>query len=72
ALDRPRPASTRRGGRSTAPARSAVNSVPDPRARERMICRFDLEATRPEWALGYHFDIVLRGSGATPLDPDHA
>ena len=48
------------------------NSVPDPKARERMICRFDLEATRPEWALAYHFDIVLRGSRATPLDPDHA
>ena len=48
------------------------NSVPDAGARERMICRFDLEATRPEWALAYHFDIVLRGSRATPLDPDHA
>jgi protocatechuate 3,4-dioxygenase, beta subunit len=47
------------------------NSVPDPKARERMICRFDMDATRPEWALGYHFDIVLRGSRATPLDHDH-
>jgi protocatechuate 3,4-dioxygenase, beta subunit len=47
------------------------NSVTDARARERMICRFDLEATRPEWALGYVFDIVLRGPGATPLDSDH-
>jgi protocatechuate 3,4-dioxygenase beta subunit len=48
------------------------NSVPDPRARERMVCRFDLATTRPEWALGYTFDIVLRGSNATPMDPDHA
>jgi protocatechuate 3,4-dioxygenase beta subunit len=48
------------------------NSVPDARARERMVCRFDLETTRPEWALGYVFDIVLRGSNATPADPDHA
>ena len=48
------------------------NSVPDPKARERMICQFDLEATKPEWALGYNFDIVLRGSKATPVDPDHA
>ena len=48
------------------------NSVPDPKARERMICQFDLEATKPEWALGYNFDIVLRGSKATPGDPDHA
>jgi protocatechuate 3,4-dioxygenase beta subunit len=46
------------------------NSVPDPRARERMICRFDLETTRPEWALGYTFDIVLRGPAETPPDPD--
>jgi protocatechuate 3,4-dioxygenase, beta subunit len=48
------------------------NSVSDARARERMICQFDLEATKPEWALGYNFDIVLRGSKATPADPDHA
>ena len=26
-----------------------------------MICRFDIETTEPEWALGYRFDIVLRG-----------
>ena len=48
------------------------NSVPDRKARERLICQFDLEATKPEWALGYNFDIVLRGSKATPVDPDHA
>ena len=48
------------------------NSVTDPKARERMVSRFDMEATRPEWALGYTFDIVLRGSNATPMDPDHA
>ena len=46
------------------------NSVPDAKARERMICRFDMEATRPEWALGYIFDIVLRGPAATPPDDD--
>jgi len=42
------------------------NSVPTDRARERMIAHFDLEETRPEFALGYHFDIVLRGPEATP------
>jgi protocatechuate 3,4-dioxygenase, beta subunit len=36
------------------------NSVRDPAARERMICRFDLEQTVPEWALAYQYDIVLR------------
>jgi protocatechuate 3,4-dioxygenase beta subunit len=48
------------------------NSVTDAKARERMVCRFDLETTKPEWALGYVWDIVLRGSNATPGDPDHA
>ena len=48
------------------------DSVPDPKARERMVCQFDMEATKPEWALGYNFDIVLRGRNATPRDPDHA
>ena len=48
------------------------NSVTDPKARERMICRFDIATTKPEWALGYVFDIVLRGPNATPQDPGHA
>ena len=30
------------------------NSVRDPAARERLVARFDLETTEPEWALGYH------------------
>jgi protocatechuate 3,4-dioxygenase beta subunit len=42
--------------------------VSDPAARERMICRFDLEQTVPEWALAYQWDIVLRGPGATPME----
>jgi protocatechuate 3,4-dioxygenase beta subunit len=43
------------------------NSVRDPRARERLVCSFDLDATEPDWALAYHFDIVLR---ATPFEDD--
>jgi protocatechuate 3,4-dioxygenase, beta subunit len=43
-------------------------SVRDPRARERMISSFDMETTIPEWALGFHFDIVLRGRNATPME----
>jgi protocatechuate 3,4-dioxygenase beta subunit len=35
-------------------------------ARERLLARFDLATTRPEWALGYRFDLVLRGRDATP------
>ena len=44
------------------------NAVPEAAARERLIGRFDLEATRPEWALGYAFDIVLGGRRATPAE----
>jgi protocatechuate 3,4-dioxygenase, beta subunit len=43
-------------------------SVQDPKARQRMISTFDLETTRPEWALGYRFDIVLEGREATPME----
>jgi len=45
-----------------------MNSIPDERARQRLIANFDLNVTRPEWALGYTFDIVLRGSNATPME----
>lgn len=46
------------------------NSIPDPQARERLISQFDLETTVPQWALGYRFDIVLRGPQATPRDEE--
>jgi protocatechuate 3,4-dioxygenase beta subunit len=44
------------------------NSIPDERARQRLVAAFDLKVTQPEWALGYTFDIVLRGSNATPME----
>ena len=44
------------------------NSIRDEQARQRMIAHFDLETTQPEWALGYQFDIVLRGRDATPFE----
>ncbi|MFR9729735.1 protocatechuate 3,4-dioxygenase subunit beta [Saccharopolyspora sp. MS10] len=46
------------------------NSVRDPRARQRMISRFDLAGTVPEWALSYRFDIVLRGAETTPFEDE--
>ncbi|MDQ3507216.1 MAG: protocatechuate 3,4-dioxygenase subunit beta [Actinomycetota bacterium] len=46
-------------------------SVRDPRARERLISTFDLETTEPEWALGYNFDIILRGRSSTPFERPH-
>ena len=45
-------------------------AIPDPRARERLVSTFDIETTTPEWALGYRFDIVLRGRAATPMEDD--
>ena len=44
------------------------NSVPNEKGRQSMVSRFDLELTEPERALGYRFDIVLRGDGATPME----
>jgi len=42
--------------------------VPDEAARNRLIAKFELGLTQPEWALGYRFDVVLRGRGATPME----
>jgi protocatechuate 3,4-dioxygenase beta subunit len=36
--------------------------------RERMISRFSIDVTEPGFALGYVFDIVLRGSSETPME----
>jgi len=44
------------------------NSVPAA-ARDRLICRLDLGLTEPDWALGYAWDIVLRGPAATVFEP---
>jgi protocatechuate 3,4-dioxygenase beta subunit len=43
-------------------------SLPDERARERLVAAFDWDSTVPDFALGYRFDIVLRGRNATPLE----
>jgi protocatechuate 3,4-dioxygenase beta subunit len=43
-------------------------SIPDEGARRRLISNFDWEATVPDEALGYRFDIVLRGRDSTPRE----
>ncbi|HSB19632.1 MAG TPA: protocatechuate 3,4-dioxygenase subunit beta [Anaeromyxobacteraceae bacterium] len=40
----------------------------DERARQRLVSAFDWESTTPEFALGFRFDIVLRGREATPVE----
>jgi protocatechuate 3,4-dioxygenase beta subunit len=47
------------------------NSIRDARVRERLVSRFELDLTTPEWALGYRFDIVVGGREATPLEEPH-
>lgn len=44
------------------------NGVPDIAARNRLIAVFDREITQPDFALGYRFDVVLRGRGVTPME----
>jgi protocatechuate 3,4-dioxygenase beta subunit len=45
------------------------NSTADAESRERLISAFDWDSTLPEEALGFCFDIVLRGREATPMEP---
>jgi len=44
------------------------NSAPDAAARTSMISSFDWETTQNEFALGYKFDIVLRGRNQTMME----
>jgi protocatechuate 3,4-dioxygenase, beta subunit len=44
------------------------NCIADEKAKQRLISIFDWENTSPEFALGYRFDIVLRGREATPME----
>ena len=37
-------------------------------SREAMIAKFDMSATKSEWALAYRFDIVLRGQKNTHIE----
>jgi protocatechuate 3,4-dioxygenase beta subunit len=45
-----------------------LNSVPTEQARELLIADYDHGITEPEWALGYRWDIVVRGPSATPFE----
>ena len=44
------------------------NCTADETARNRLISAFDWETTLPDQALGYKFDIILRGRQATPME----
>ncbi|MGH3314811.1 MAG: protocatechuate 3,4-dioxygenase subunit beta, partial [Nocardioidaceae bacterium] len=44
------------------------HAIHDEKARQRLVSEYDHSATRAEWATGYRFDIVLGGTGATPME----
>jgi protocatechuate 3,4-dioxygenase beta subunit len=44
------------------------NCTADEKARGRLISAFDWETTMPGHALGYRFDLILRGREATPME----
>jgi protocatechuate 3,4-dioxygenase beta subunit len=50
------------------PADPIFNSVMNENARNRLVSAFDWETTSPGYALGYRFDIVLRGPEQTPME----
>jgi protocatechuate 3,4-dioxygenase, beta subunit len=52
------------------PLDPVMGSIRDDEARMRLVSAFDLDLTVPEWALGYRFDIVLRGRRATPFEDE--
>ena len=45
------------------------NSAPE-HARGRMIAHYDHDLTEENWALGWRWDIVLRGNTATPFETE--
>lgn len=47
------------------------NCVVDPIARRNLISTMDWETTIPNEAIGYRFDIILRGRDATPMETNH-
>ena len=47
-----------------------ANAVPMP-YRQRMVARLDMDVTEPNWALGYRFDVVLKGREQTPFEEGH-
>lgn len=47
-----------------------LQSIVDPRARERLVATYDHDVTSHEWSTGYRWDIVLTGAHRTPLEAE--
>ncbi len=55
-------------GDPTLPFDPIFMGIADAAARERLVSRFDLDRTQPDYALAFRFDIVLRGALETPWE----
>jgi protocatechuate 3,4-dioxygenase beta subunit len=44
------------------------NSIPDERARQRLVSKFDLDSTEPDFALSFKFNFIVRGRDAKPFE----
>jgi protocatechuate 3,4-dioxygenase beta subunit len=49
-----------------------MTSIPAGPTLKRVIAAYDHTITEQEWALGYRWDIILRGADATPFEPAEA
>jgi protocatechuate 3,4-dioxygenase beta subunit len=45
------------------------NSIPTEAARARLIAQYAHDVTQEGYALGFRFDVILRGPNATPFEP---
>ncbi len=58
-------------GDALLPLDPIFNSVPE-HSRGRLVAGYDHSVTRENWALGWRWDVVLRGHIATPLESSEA
>ena len=55
-------------GDPTLPFDPIFNGISEHSVRERLVARFDIERSVPDYAMAYCFDIVLRGPRETPME----
>lgn len=58
-------------GDPTLPYDPIFNATTDPLVRNRLVARFSIEDTVPNWAHCFKFDICLAGKLATPFEEEH-
>lgn len=58
-------------GDALQPLDPIFNSISDESARQRLVSKLDMSRAKPNYALAYEFDIVLRGREDTPFEENH-